>query len=1510
MPNDPQLIGLAEVRKAAALAETEFNNISVRLAEARSLLELSIRQDDAAKIEAARSQTAQLTEERKVARANRDALRAQVNGARAALLHPQETSLALESDTPIVFLPIRLETKFELTPQGRNLLIRIYPDDLHIDTHEPGLTNAEFEAGRRFQEQSSGGEENARAAWNQLVSRVGAPRAAWIAKKFEESPDPFRREAAWTRAPRTALLPDRWHAVAVVPGGPPKRETGALIPDVLPVGPEPLVDEERPQSPESQDPMTLIGEEMRWLIDFKEALKVGMAIRLRDVPPVVHRLIVYGVKSTMHADESAEKLEAMFDAHHYTGSLSFLGRGVPTNNTAEVLSGYDSKDLGSERSFAAERGDDLFTPGDKSSGDNATFAFGVNPKVFAHVRRADGREEIAARSMNTALWAATWGYFIDHRLGPVEHLLEPFLARNQLTDLRSHFVKYVRGGGPLPAVRIGKQPYGLLPVTSRKHWQPADADDVSHNIFTDVIEKFWDSFRNALDGGLVPKVKSSDPEQSLLTVLQQTANSSSYSVRHVLGPLFLHHYEFFVGSLLKQDWWTAQQQLAVPKIKLPQMGEGRKISTQSASVESRTAKPFESALIQFPPLPANDPLNPNYIKSLVTTNLAALKEDRILPPELFPSGRPLLYRLLRHSLMCEYANAADRIQESAFIFFRRDVPEVELIGMTDLFAPITFWMQMEEPVPGMPAGTKLGPFLDDAANESNPHVAQLAETRAALRKLAELTTHESQPLLPETLELLLRETLDTCSHRFDAWMTSFATRRLEWIRTNRKARGVYIGGYGWVEHLVQSSGRTSEGFIHGPSIAHATTGALLANGYLTHRKGNEAEREPFVIDMSSDRVRVARQLIRGVRQGQPLAALLGYRIERALQEKGKQTFIARFRRIALLEGDAPTPSTPIESVAANNVVNGILLLEKRKTNHPDYAGLWASVLIEERRIVEAVLDDVANARDALGDVLMAEKVFQATRGNFDRAGYTVDDIANGKPMSEPDVLDTPRTGTAVSHKVLFFFDNKPEQLALWSSSIRAAAEPRLNALASQLLPTPNKVWCRAQYLDPQTGEPLPVDDQGNLFRKVELSTLELSPLDAIYISSSRNSGERGELEQRLELLLRNTRPAHIAADVRVRLDYTHDPDWPEDVFSFSQFQLIVAGVRGFLTRARALTPGDLPQQPSPATLALDEFSGRARAVSDALRAHRDALNEVVDNEETVALKDFQNVLVQSAFLGIKTAVPLTATNDLEEQRALLSAQTRSVLSDVQALIKKLDEVEAQSASQPDQDLRRIRAVLGSDFLAVPHLLPTDVSELKAAFNASGKLQGDNPRAAEGWLLRAARVREPLHALTDALRNSDVLMNHSVPVSVAQLPYVPDDHWIAHQSVDGRPLPEGRTSIVACGSVNLTKDTPVDAIVIDEWTEMVPNARETTGVAFHFDQPGARPPQAVLLAVAPDLAAPWNDETIQTTLMETIELSHMRAVDQTAMVELDHYLPALYFALNAAGDTITTNFGAA
>jgi hypothetical protein len=119
------------------------------------------------------------------------------------------------------------------------------------------------------------------------------------------------------------------------------------------------------------------------------------------------------------------------------------------------------------------------------------------------------------------------------------------------------------------------------------------------------------------------------------------------------------------------------------------------------------------------------------------------------------------------------------------------------------------------------------------------------------------------------------------------------------------------------------------------------------------------------------------------------------------------------------------------------------------------------------------------------------------------------------------------------------------------------------------------------------------------------------------------------------------------------------------------------------------------------------------------------------------------------------------------------------------------------------------------------------------------------------------------------------------------------------------------SLVIQAAASLTPDVMRSArlsgLMIDEWVETVPNARETTAIAFQTDPPNACAPQVVLLAVPPVPGKPWTGETLVRVLFETLEQAKLRAIDAEALGELGHYLPALHFGFNVAGDAVSTDF---
>jgi hypothetical protein len=139
-------------------------------------------------------------------------------------LDPWDSSVigSFDDDTPILLMPVRIETRFETFMDGPTqkyqLWVRIYPDDIAVETHESALSPSEVASGLKFKsvyfDNSSTTTEKLNA-WNSLCVSNGMERAAWIAKYYEDRelnsslPDDEKFDI-WTYQPRTQVMPDKF----------------------------------------------------------------------------------------------------------------------------------------------------------------------------------------------------------------------------------------------------------------------------------------------------------------------------------------------------------------------------------------------------------------------------------------------------------------------------------------------------------------------------------------------------------------------------------------------------------------------------------------------------------------------------------------------------------------------------------------------------------------------------------------------------------------------------------------------------------------------------------------------------------------------------------------------------------------------------------------------------------------------------------------------------------------------------------------------------------------------------------------------------------------------------------------------------------------------------------------------------------------------------------------------------------------------------------------------------
>jgi hypothetical protein len=925
---------------------------------------------------------------------------------------------------PIVLLPVRIETVWW---DPISLRVRIYPDDLHLTAFDPALTPEEAEAGAAYWAAAGAGSTEAEAARQRLTSRVRPSRAAWTVRATRPGTAPPTVRAEGEQRPRTTVaMPRRWRFVGIVDGAIVIDQLGRPVPDPLPAD--------------------LLRTEESWAVDWFQARKAGMAEELR-MPPGLDRLdqlVVLGVRDEPAASGAA-RLEELLHGHAFGAGLGLLRAGTPTNNTPRTRSGWSSR--------PEYPGPDDPPPEGRRAAEDVAAALGLPDAAF--LRSCPGAADVEADAV-AALTLLTWPTLGRGFAEAAAAHLDLADARVRAVDsarpwraVRDHLAAHVRSRGPLPVVRVGRQPYGLLPVSSLTDWR-SDRDGDVDALLVPWLRRLRHRWLTALPG--IPRVEPGKPvDQVTVDVLNRLPVASGLAMRRMNGP------GFTVPRTPKDE---PPARLGIPGLApdgVLRWSAGSDTWTDLGwGVDEKTGLPkFVRVLTPDPATFAPRVLaTADYLRDvqafLAGTLDAATYHQRWPVPLSSGEETP------RPSTLFELPQVPD--QDAA----RRHLMEALL------FLPNWSFLEGDDGT-GDPlrqalevtgeADQLVADVIDGIDDSDRPDriataarlAAPLAQLERALRALLAVPAAR----LPE----LLVEVIDVHANRLDAWITSLATRRLAELRAGG-ATGARLGGYGWVEDLRPPEPRETvelgdeetavvsptDGYIHAPSLQHAATAAVLRSGYLGHP--GEAT---FAVDLTSRRARIARWLLGGVRRGQTLGALLGYRFERALHDVGLDTEIDNFRMAF------PSPAVPppegaggdgdlwqrsSEAIAARNVVDGLALARAGD----------ALAVAEQPERVAPLLADLADALDAVGDLLLAESVHQLVGGSPLRAGLAADTLGRG--LDVPDrfaVLATPHRARAVTHRVVAAFPPGPTAPTGWPADALAALMPEVEAWAAHLL---------------------------------------------------------------------------------------------------------------------------------------------------------------------------------------------------------------------------------------------------------------------------------------------------------------------------------------------------------------------------------------------------------------------------------------------------------------------------
>jgi hypothetical protein len=203
------------------------------------------------------------------------------------------------------------------------------------------------------------------------------------------------------------------------------------------------------------------------------------------------------------------------------------------------------------------------------------------------------------------------------------------------------------------------------------------------------------------------------------------------------------------------------------------------------------------------------------------------------------------------------------------------------------------------------------------------------------------------------------------------------------------------------------------------------------------------------------------------------------------------------------------------------------------------------------------------------------------------------------------------------------------------------------------------------------------------------------------------------------------------------------------------------------------------------------------------------------------------------------------------------------------------------------------------------------SAYAASFAAGAVPVGSDQPALLAWLRRLARIRPNIAAFHDVLLACESIGASEPALVTAQLPAENGARWIGLPFGENTP-PKARLATVVSTPTPIDPAQPFCGLVFDTWTEQIPGlttvanpvkgyeSSEVTGVAFTVDAPDAYPPQAILLAVAPDPSAVWSADVLVDIVQETLDLAKIRTVDLGDLPRLGRVLPAVHSGSNLDG----------
>ncbi|MBZ5687369.1 MAG: hypothetical protein LAP86_20305 [Acidobacteriia bacterium] len=380
--------------------------------------------------------------------------------------------------------------------QQRELWVRWYFDDSLHWTEPESETDEEVAAIDAYRKVAGAhwwDNPSANEAWQTLVAQVGFHRALHLQRSGHTAPRDTQPKCGILGLPRRIGL-----------YGLMKNGELALI------GQSSDIAQDVAYSPAC---LNLGG----WLSDFDAAVKLGMGLRLTgsyvDMALTSEWIIAVGLGRI----DAAEQLKEFIEDKIAAGEIDFIPQDAPTNTSPRQSSAYRpwvSDPVAGlreacyfERKCQAAATDDkdaCQTVNDATDADVLANALAVDSPLLYKVRNAEQQDESKAKAMARVLLpflTAGFDWLAPSLMDP--RALADYLANNAFAR------------GPLPAMRVDRNPYGILPILIPSDVEAPGSAPVQEQKSFNFVRRFCDLTLKSLDKSAVrlPVMHPGSPNQ-------------------------------------------------------------------------------------------------------------------------------------------------------------------------------------------------------------------------------------------------------------------------------------------------------------------------------------------------------------------------------------------------------------------------------------------------------------------------------------------------------------------------------------------------------------------------------------------------------------------------------------------------------------------------------------------------------------------------------------------------------------------------------------------------------------------------------------------------------------------------------------------------------------------------------------------------------------------------------------------------------------------------------------